>query len=284
MRMVKLSVIIPLYNKEKYIAATITSVLHQSFVDFEIVVINDGSTDNSRQIVKGISDTRIRLIDKQNEGVSATRNRGVLEAKGEYVMFLDADDVLLPNAFSEFERMAQESKGCDVLVASFMEKDESGNTVKKCICENGIMMYPMRSYWKKDFFPRMGNTFIKRSAIRRIGPMRTDFTLYEDMEWIIRLIRICSVFSSDKIILEYRRCRGGLSFKTPSIDRDFAGVASMADVQDGYERLIIGDFLMRRTLRRLLHGDLSGMMTILKRNWKHIHTMIWAFICRRKYK
>ncbi len=281
--MVKLSVIIPLYNKEKYIAATITSVLHQSFVDFEVVVINDGSTDNSRLIVEGISDTRVRLIDKLNEGVSATRNRGVLEAKGEYVMFLDADDVLLPNAFSEFERMMQESKGCDVLVASFMEKDESGNTVKKCICENGIMMYPMRSYWEKDFFPRMGNTFIKNSAIRSIGLMRTDLTLYEDMEWIIRLLRTCSVFSSDRVLLEYRRCRGGLSFKTPSINRDFASVVCLKDIQDEYERLILGDFLTRRTLRRILSGDLSGVMTIVKRNWKYIHTIVRAFIDRRKY-
>lgn len=281
--MVKLSVIIPLYNKEKYIAATITSVLHQSFVDFEVVVINDGSTDNSRQIVEDISDTRIRLIDKQNEGVSTTRNRGVQEAKGEYVMFLDADDVLLPNAFSEFERMVQESKGCDVLVASFMEKDESGNTVKKCICEDGIMTYPMRSYWEKDFFPRMGNIFIKNSAIRSIGLMRTDLTLYEDMEWIIRLLRVCSVFSSDRVILEYRRSRGGLSFKTPSINRDFAGVVCLKNIQNKYERLILGDFLTRRTLRRILSGDLSGGMTIVKRNWKHIHTMVRAFIDRRKY-
>lgn len=281
--MVKLSVIIPLYNKEKYIAATIISVLQQSFADFEVVVINDGSTDNSRQIVEGISDTRVRLIDKRNEGVSATRNRGVLEAKGEYVMFLDADDVLLPNAFSEFERMVQESKGCDVLVASFMEKDESGNTVKNCICENGKMKYPMMSYWEKRFFPRMGNTFIKCSAIRRIGSMRTDFTLYEDMEWIIRLLRTCSFFCSDRVVLEYRRCKGGLSFKMPSLDRDFAGVACMADIKDRYERLIIGNFLMRRTLRRILYGDLHGVLTIIKRNRKHIHTMIRAFICRRKY-
>lgn len=116
---------IPLYNKEKYIGRTIESILSQKISNIEIVVVNDGSTDSSLDIVSQYTDRRIRIIDKTNEGVSATRNRGMIEAKGEYVCFLDADDVLLPNALSEFEYLRRKAS-CDIYVASFVEKNSSG--------------------------------------------------------------------------------------------------------------------------------------------------------------
>lgn len=88
-----ISVIIPLYNKEKSIKSTIESVLAQTYKDFELVIVNDGSIDESASIVKEILDDRIRLINKNNEGVSSARNTGILAAKGEYIAFLDGDDL-----------------------------------------------------------------------------------------------------------------------------------------------------------------------------------------------
>lgn len=87
-----ISVVIPLYNKEKQIAATIKSVLDQTYQDFEIVIVNDGSTDGSVIEVKKFSDNRIRIINQPNSGVSAARNRGIEEANGEFVALLDGDD------------------------------------------------------------------------------------------------------------------------------------------------------------------------------------------------
>lgn len=86
------SIVIPLYNKEEYIVPTLHSVLAQTYQDFEIVIVNDGSTDNSIEAVSSISDPRIRLISQPNSGVSAARNRGVAEAKHPLIAFLDADD------------------------------------------------------------------------------------------------------------------------------------------------------------------------------------------------
>lgn len=88
-----ISVVIPLYNKEQQIAKTLQTVLNQTYQDFEIVIVNDGSTDRSVDEVKKFSDPRIRLINQKNGGVSAARNRGIEEAKGEYIAFLDADDI-----------------------------------------------------------------------------------------------------------------------------------------------------------------------------------------------
>lgn len=91
------SVVIPLYNKEKSVGRAISSVLNQSFQDFEILIVNDGSTDKSLDRVKNIHDPRIKIIDKKNEGVSIARNTGVYNSNAEYIAFLDADDEWLPD-------------------------------------------------------------------------------------------------------------------------------------------------------------------------------------------
>ena len=90
-----ISVIIPLYNKEQIIEKCIQSVLTQDYNDFEVVVVNDGSTDRSAEIVKRIDDSRVRLIEQENGGPSKARNTGVKNAKGEWIVFLDADDEFL---------------------------------------------------------------------------------------------------------------------------------------------------------------------------------------------
>lgn len=92
-----ISVVIPLYNKEKSIAQTLESVLAQTYTDFEIIVVDDGSTDNSFEVVRSAiqpltHSSHIRLISKDNGGVSSARNRGIQEAKGEYIALLDGDD------------------------------------------------------------------------------------------------------------------------------------------------------------------------------------------------
>lgn len=90
------SIVIPLYNKEKYIKRTLKSVLKQTFTNFEVIIVDDGSTDNSSEIIKSINDSRICLIQQENGGPSKARNRGIQEAKGEFIAFLDADDEWLP--------------------------------------------------------------------------------------------------------------------------------------------------------------------------------------------
>lgn len=92
-----ISVAVPLYNKERYVKRAIDSILAQSLTDFEVVVIDDGSTDDSANVVAGIDDKRVRLIRQENGGEGAARNRGICEAKGDLVAMLDADDAWHPN-------------------------------------------------------------------------------------------------------------------------------------------------------------------------------------------
>lgn len=92
--------IIPSYNSARYLAEAIQSVLDQSYADFEIIVVNDGSTDETEAVVKGFSDERIRYFAQENKGVGAARNAGLRLARGEYVAFWDADDLFLPEKLS----------------------------------------------------------------------------------------------------------------------------------------------------------------------------------------
>jgi glycosyltransferase involved in cell wall biosynthesis len=91
------SVVIPLYNKAHTIERTLTSVLTQTYPEFEVIIVNDGSTDNGIEVIRNLtSDTRIRIIEQNNQGVSAARNKGVAAAKYDYIAFLDGDDDWLP--------------------------------------------------------------------------------------------------------------------------------------------------------------------------------------------
>lgn len=96
----KVSIIVPIYNVEPYLSSCLASCLHQTLKDIEIICVNDGSTDHSLEIVKEFqkADRRIRIIDKENGGVSSARNAGIKAARGEWLMFLDSDDMLSENA------------------------------------------------------------------------------------------------------------------------------------------------------------------------------------------
>ena len=101
----RISVVIPLYNKEKHIEKTISSVLSQTISDFEIIVVNDGSTDKSPNAVQNFKDPRIRLIHQKNAGVSAARNKGIYEANADLIAFLDADDEWTPDFLKTILRL-----------------------------------------------------------------------------------------------------------------------------------------------------------------------------------
>jgi len=104
---VRFSIIIPLYNKANYIEKTLQSVLNQTYPEFEVLVINDGSTDNSLKVVKQINDYRVKIFSKENEGVSATRNFGIEKAQHDYIAFLDADDLWLPDYLDAICKLIQ---------------------------------------------------------------------------------------------------------------------------------------------------------------------------------
>lgn len=121
-----ISVIIPLYNKASTINKAINSILNQTVQDFEIIVVNDGSTDDGVEIVKRIIDPRIIVIDQANQGVSSARNRGIMESKYEWVAFLDADDVWKPTYLETIIELMHTYPNCSVCATAYQRCNANG--------------------------------------------------------------------------------------------------------------------------------------------------------------
>jgi glycosyltransferase involved in cell wall biosynthesis len=124
--MATVSVIIPLFNKGKYIGRALNSVFQQTFQDYEIVVVNDGSTDDGAAIVSSLSDSRIRLINQKNSGVGAARNKGIRESSSKYIAFLDADDEWLPEYLELSVRHLELNPDCKFCISGYMQDYNEG--------------------------------------------------------------------------------------------------------------------------------------------------------------
>ncbi len=127
-----ISVVIPVYNVEKYIKACLTSVLAQKYRSFELIVVDDGSPDGSMQIAENVlseaSDIPYRIIHTENRGVSGARNTGLRAARGEYIVMVDADDVLADDFLSDYARMIRDEGASDIYSSSFTVVTANGAT------------------------------------------------------------------------------------------------------------------------------------------------------------
>ena len=117
------SIIVPVYNVEKYLSKCIESLINQTYTNIEILLINDGSTDNSKKICEQFKekDSRIKLINKENGGLSDTRNKGLQEAIGKYIAFVDSDDYINENTVEDNLKTAIE-KNADIVIFCFKYK------------------------------------------------------------------------------------------------------------------------------------------------------------------
>lgn len=127
--MAKISIIVPLYNKQRYVKRCLESILCQTYKDFEVIVINDGSTDESLSTVNSFVDSRLRVFDVPNGGVSRARNLGLQNAKGEYILFVDADDWIDGNYVANIAHSLLQNPA-DLLLFSLSAVDASGHVRK----------------------------------------------------------------------------------------------------------------------------------------------------------
>lgn len=190
--MPKVSIIVPLYNKSKYISSTLDSIKKQKFRNFEVIIVNDGSTDNSLEIVRENieGDARFLIVDIQNSGVSNARNTGMKYAKGEWIQFLDGDD-LIDEKYLESVIELVEGKDIDIVFTNFLMIDENKNKVKKVetllegiynqeeLCKDFII----RQY-KNGFYGYISNKLIRRSSLLKAkAKFPVNISLAEDLDF-----------------------------------------------------------------------------------------------------
>ncbi|MBR6124367.1 glycosyltransferase [Candidatus Saccharibacteria bacterium] len=215
---VKFSIIIPVYNAERYIRQCIESVLDQTFQDFELILVNDGSVDKSANIINEyVDDSRIIIIHKENEGVSSARNRGLDVAQGEWVSFVDSDDVLEDSCLENFEKI--ERKG-DINFFSSVDFYDDFSMVKRQMPDGFYegndsiqkIIYYLKSSPGFEFFGVTWNKFFRNDIIQK-NHLRFDCRIsYREDELFTSnfLLYASSVTTMSAIGYRYRKTACGL--------------------------------------------------------------------------
>lgn len=226
----KVSVIVPVYNTEKYLKNCIDSLLKQNFEDYEIIVINDLSPDNAEEIIKSYNDKKIVYIkNKTNKGIGYNRNLGIKKAKGEYVCFIDSDDYVKEDFISKMYNYSKENN-LDLCVCDYVNVDEEGNKLKefnlsdfcitnyeennKILCE--INLAPWNKLYKKDMLVKNKIEFsetlkyedlsfvalsIKNSKkIGKINEQLNYYTIHNNSETTTRDKRVFDIFKQLDIV------------------------------------------------------------------------------------
>lgn len=181
-----ISVVIPVYNNETTIQQTIESVLGQSFSALELLVINDGSQDSTLEVISGISDARLKVFSYPNAGLAATRNRGISHAGGEYISFIDADDLWTPDKLEAQFKALQANPQAAVAYSWTDWIDESGQFLRP----GGHINVSGNVYVKllvRDFVESGSNPLIRAEALAEVGGFDESLPAVEDWDMWLRL-------------------------------------------------------------------------------------------------
>lgn len=212
------SIIVPIYNAEKYLERCINSILAQEYTHFELLLMDDGSTDRSPQICDHFAaqDTRIKVIHKENSGVSDTRNMALDLAQGDYIQFLDSDDWITPDATKNFVQSAV-SNGCDLVISAFYRVVGDSFSPKSSIDKEGLLTREEFADEMMDnpadfYYGVLWNKFFKRSIIEKYHiRMEKDISWCEDFIFNLEYLRHCRViFSLKNPTYYYVKVKGSL--------------------------------------------------------------------------
>lgn len=225
--MTKVSLIVPIYNSQNYLEKCIKSLISQTLKDIQIILINDGSTDNSEKIIKSFDDERIVYISKNNEGIGKTRNLGIDKATGEFLAFVDSDDYLNEH-FCEYMYQKAVNDDCDLVVCDFFEerntlvgikfknfKDTNLRETPELI--NYINLGPCNKLYKKSLFDDKSNRFeenlkyedapfvvkmlVSANRIGKVNDYLTYYVIHSNSETTIRDKRMYDILEITDIIV-----------------------------------------------------------------------------------
>ncbi len=186
------SVVMPLYNKEAFVADAVRSVLAQNFADFELLIVDDASTDASLHVAESIDDPRIRIIrHEKNKGLSAARNTGIKNAAAKFVAFLDADDLWLPMFLEKIVSLVEEFPQASIFATGYLEQRRGINAaplkINLEVAKGSALVLP--DYFEAALYQPpywFGSAAVRKSAFDQAGYFDETITFGEDTDWNIR--------------------------------------------------------------------------------------------------
>jgi len=260
------SVIIPLYNKAHTIVHTLQTVVNQTCKDFEIIIVDDGSTDQGVELIhQNFQDSRIRIIHQKNQGVSVARNRGVREAMCDYVAFIDADDEWLPTYMETLHEVVEKYPEANMICTGGFYKDFQTGTVSS---PNIIEKYldqttPLDYFINPGKMGHIGATIIRKSVFLKVGGFPQEISSCEDLCLLMRVALEGSFVYCGKLLHVYTGDVPGQTTRTS--DWLLGRINNAFLFNDIYGRWLMQSnknplvpIFMKYHLRHCIFGDLKG--------------------------
>ena len=198
-----ITVVVPAYNAADTVVETIQGVLRQTMEDLEVVVVDDGSGDDTAARVEAIADPRLRLLRQENGGAAAARNAGIRQARGRWVAFLDSDDVWLPHKLEVQLAVLESNPGVSAVQsgAYFVDDRLRPLEVRRCVQPDDSLL----TFLRFQNLPNAASTWvIERDALERIGMFDTSLAILEDWDISIKAARHCNPISIEEPLSLYR--------------------------------------------------------------------------------
>jgi glycosyltransferase involved in cell wall biosynthesis len=259
MQQPRISCLLPVYNGEEFLEEAIGSILGQTFRDFELVVVDDGSRDTTPAILERLAaaDPRLRVIRQENGGIVAALNTGLKACRGEYIARMDADDVALPHRFQVQLDYLDAHPDCVLVGGVARSVSPDGKTVERTTGgrhrRTDLTCFPPKI--AVSMHPLIT---VRREALLAIGGYRSDFPHAEDYDLFIRLSKLGGIDNPDEDILVYRRHEGAISLKHLETQERSAAMAEL-DAMDtgaeGFPAWLVEPYVRLRIWRRYLSAD-----------------------------
>jgi glycosyltransferase involved in cell wall biosynthesis len=226
--MPRISVLIPAYNAMNYLPETMENVLSQTFTDFEVIVVNDGSSDATEQWVSQIKDPRVRLITQENQGLAGARNTGIAHAKGEYITFLDADDLWEPTKLEKQLRVLEENPEVALVYTWVAFIDEMGKPTGR-VFKNQAEGDVWKNLTEHNIVESGSVAMVRRSCFEDIGLFDRNLGSYlEDWDMWLRIASRYPFKVVKEPLVYYRQLSGSASRNWEAMARSFEIVIEKA--------------------------------------------------------
>ena len=217
-----ISIIIPLYNKEDVVITTLQSVKNQSYTDWECIIVDDGSKDNSSQVVKDyiMSDSRFCYYQKENGGPSSARNFGVKKARYNWIIFLDADDMFEDGALAHFAELLQDHPDYRMYCCNFFVDKKGERTLYSKQYKDGEIKNNFRSWFEGSLMPCQGTTIYDRELLLE-HPLNERLRRFEDASMLFDIMRTEKIYRSSYPTFTYVRGNSAASVIRDNFKEDF---------------------------------------------------------------
>ncbi|MEC4028767.1 glycosyltransferase family 2 protein [Myroides odoratimimus] len=259
------SIVIPLYNKELSIKNTIESVLNQTFQQFEIIIINDGSSDRSLEVVSSINDDRIKVFSKKNGGVSSARNFGIEMSTYEWIAFLDGDDLWFNNHLENIKDMIELFPNKRLFASSFIKSTD--NFVDERL-EGNENVYVVDNYFKDSLETHLiwTSIFVCHKECLLDNKFDTRLAIGEDFELFGRLVRLNSLVKSTKVTAIYRvEAENRSNIGKYKMNKSIFSILNFKEMTYPYEKIYYKKLIKQKLKDFLVLREYKSLIFLLKR-------------------